>query len=236
MDNTATSGAEIAFKKVWAGCWWVVCGFLVAFVVVTILKMICSPRDITVGWFSAWGTWAAGIATAAAFLIAAYGIMVSSAQARADRLAAAEVRESDAMAQARLLTIYHADSFLVPDVIKEFRIENRSRERFFDVSVPFVDRVYKGEPGRVMPQSPSSTGQVLETLPNKNLLHPHLTENGAWFTDVRVYADDTKSVTFEVQYTDAAGLAWRQHSDGRIERGDAHTAIQVREVDQWELD
>ncbi|MCF8786749.1 hypothetical protein, partial [Rhodococcus ruber] len=45
--------------------------FMLAFLVLTGVKSVRSPQDITSNWFVAWGTWAGGLSTAAAFLIAA---------------------------------------------------------------------------------------------------------------------------------------------------------------------
>src|SRR3954454_1179840 len=96
-------------------------------------KWARTPSDVTANWFAAWGSWAGGFATAAAFLIAAFSILVASAHARVDRQVGADIRADDEMAQARLLTVYKVD---IPGAFPElatFRIENRSQQCVFDV-------------------------------------------------------------------------------------------------------
>ena len=73
----------------------------------------------------------------------------------------------------------------------------------------FVDRL-----------TPESAASTLEFLPDGVLLTPYRTQTQqeAWCNEVRVYSKPDKPVRFAVHYTDAAGLQWKQHLDGRIER------------------
>jgi hypothetical protein len=163
---------ERQFTKVLVATCAIASGFLLVFVVLTLVKAACTPRDITAGYFSAWGTWAGGLATAAAFLIAAYSVAVASAHAREDRREAARVRENNDMAQARLLTIYKVE---IPDSISSlatYRIENRSHDYFFDVTVPFADSPDQSNAGfeRRTPELVTSENRLHEFLPNGELL------------------------------------------------------------------
>ncbi|YCN58380.1 hypothetical protein AB9M10_13895 [Rhodococcus erythropolis] len=99
---------ERQFKYVLIGVAITVALFALAFVVLTVVKSSRSPQDITANWFVALGTWAGGLGTAAAFLIAAFSISVASAHSRFHRRQAVN-REDEAMAQARLLTIYKVE-------------------------------------------------------------------------------------------------------------------------------
>ena len=83
---------ERQFQRVLTGVVIAAVLFALAFVVLTVIKSLRSPHDITSNWFVAWGTWAGGLGTAAAFLIAAFSILVASAHARFDRRQAAEIR------------------------------------------------------------------------------------------------------------------------------------------------
>ena len=133
-----------------------------------------SPGDVTANWFAAWGTWAGGFATAAAFLIAAFSISVASAHARFDRQLAAAIRADDEMAQARLLTVYKVDIAGAFPGIATFRIENRSQECVFDVQVPFAD--VPSDSGSDVERRTSETveadGRLHEYLPRGDLLTP----------------------------------------------------------------
>jgi pheromone shutdown protein TraB len=81
---------ERQFKYVLIGVAITVALFALAFVVLTVVKSSRSPQDITANWFVAWGTWAGGLGTAAAFLIAAFSISVASAHSRFHRRQAVE--------------------------------------------------------------------------------------------------------------------------------------------------
>lgn len=192
--------------------------FLCMFAVMTFRKWKLSPQDIAASWFEAWGTWAGGLMTGAAFLIAAYSIAVSSAHSREDRYQASRIQESKDVAQARLLTVYQVDMPDQPSSMRFFRIDNRSNDRFFDVSVNEVIRSKEGvEQGRL---DSSSARNTLQFLPHAELLTAYRTQdaNASWFTEVRIYAAPDEDVQFSVDYTDAAGNQWKQQIDGRIER------------------
>ncbi|WP_145238435.1 MULTISPECIES: hypothetical protein [Nocardiaceae] len=236
IEESGRLPAEVTFRRLWVGSCVVAGIFLVAFVAATIAKGAVSPRDITANWFAAWGAWASGVTTTAAFLIAAGSLMVSSAYARLDRREAANAQEAEAMAQARLLTIYRVERPDMPASFVFFRVENRSNDRFFDVFVPYVDRIYMGEEGQLLPPDPCSNERTLEELPDGELLTPFRDHNDheGWFTQVSVYTDDWQSVMFAVHYTDAAGRAWKQHADGRIERVEISTAVKVRKADRFQ--
>ena len=105
--------------------------FAFLFILLTLIKSARTPDDITANWFAAWGTWAGGLATGAAFLIAAFSISVASAHAHRDREEAASIRASEDMAQARLLIVYQVDMPTQPSSYRFYRIDNRSDGLFF---------------------------------------------------------------------------------------------------------
>lgn len=72
---------EQTFKAILIGAIVGVALLAVAFVALTAVKAARSPHDISSNWFVAWGTWAGGLGTAAAFLIAAASITERSANA-----------------------------------------------------------------------------------------------------------------------------------------------------------
>lgn len=229
---------ERQFETVLWGTCFVVILFLCAFIVLTLRKAKHPPHDITASWFEAWGTWAGGLATAAAFLIAAFSIAVASGQARADRREAARIRENDDMAQARLLIVYKVE---IPGGIQSlatFRIENRSKDVFFDVSVPFVDSPHGTDDGyeRRTPDLVEAQNRLHEFIPTAQLLMPYRssTDHEAWFTLVTVHTSDWQKVKFAVEYTDASGRRWRQPLGGRIEPIYTADAIHVREADRFQ--
>lgn len=209
---------ERQFRGVLIGCCLAVALFVCAAIIATLYKSATRPSDVTAGWFSAWGGWGGGLAAASAFLIAAYSLRVTSAHARADRLEAARVQQSQDMAQARLLVIYEVEMTNVPPNFRFYRIDNRSKDLFFDVKVPYIERYDMHE--KLRQTTPESSRNTLETLPEGVLLTPYRThsQDEGWFTEVRVYATPDKPVHFAVSYTDAAGLQWKQHLDGHIER------------------
>ena len=228
--------AETYFRWLWVGCCGVVGAFLCGFVLLTAIKAKVSPSDISAGWFAAWGAWASGVTTTSAFLVAAGSIMVSSAHARQDRAIAAQAAEAEAMAQARLLAIYRVETPDVPSSFVFFRIENRSSQRFFDVRVPFVERIYLGERSEFRMPDPAASTVTLEGIPEGVLLTPYRehNEHEGWFTQVSVYTDSWESVKFAVHYVDAAGREWKQTVDGRIERVTSNIAVQVRKADRFQ--
>ncbi len=118
------------------------------------------------------------------------------------------------MAQARLLIVHEVDMPDQPQSFRFYRIDDRSKDLFFDVKVPFVERYYQSdtEIDRLTPESAANT---LEFLPDGVLLTPYRTQTQleAWCTEVRVYSIPEKPVRFAVHYTDAAGLRWKQHVD-----------------------
>ncbi|GAB2682775.1 hypothetical protein [Nocardia goodfellowii] len=215
--DTEHQKAEKHFTFIWVGCCVVVGLLLGAFVFGTWAKAVQSPQDITADWFTAWGAWAGGVATAAAFLIATGSIKVTSAHARDDRRAAADTAAADAMAQARLLTIRQTETTYVPLTMAMFWLENRSKESFFDVEIPYVDRVHDGKQERVVgPRYGSSIGRIR----SYDWLAPYRSEakNSQWSFEIRVVTDERQPVTFVVNYTDSAGRAWQQHSNGELTR------------------
>jgi hypothetical protein len=231
---------ERQFRAVWVGWVVVACLFLWAFVMETVIKARVTPRDITANWFAAWGGWAGGLATAAAFFIAAFSIRVTGAHARRDRQIAAEIRDDKDMVQARQLVIYKVNmpepySF---EGIAFFRIENRSDKRFFDVNVPFVD-VPGGSAGHIERRTPelvAAENRLHEHLPAGESLLPYMeaSREGGWFTQVNLHTRNWDHVKFAVEYTDACGLRWRQHYGGKIERILTPEAIPVRDADRFQ--
>ncbi|WP_131813631.1 hypothetical protein [Mycolicibacterium fortuitum] len=226
---------ERQFRAVlWATCLFTLL-FVYVFVMLTACKSRLSPEDITADWFAAWGQWAGGLMTGAAFLIAAYSIAVSSAHARVDREDAARVRESEDMAQARLLIIYRVETPTIPRSMVTYRLENRSGNVFFDVTVPYVDRQNDSGDGFGR-TTPADADTSMQYLPEQELLTPHRTgtEHEGWFTQVIVYTADYDSVRFAVEYTDAAGRKWKQHLGGKIERMFPIEAVPVRPADRFQ--
>lgn len=225
------------FSAVLWGTCFIVLLFLCLFITLTVAKARLSPKDITANWFTAWGTWAGGLATAAAFLIAAFSILVASGRARVDREEAARIRENNDMAQARLLVIYKVEMPGGIESLATFRIENRSKDVFFDVSVPFVDSPY-GSDGyeRRTPDLVEAQNRLHEFIPTAELLMPYRspTEHEAWFTLVTVHTANWRGVKFAVEYTDAGGRRWRQHLGGAIEPIYTTEAIPVREADRFQ--
>lgn len=212
--------------------------FVYLFAMLTVCKARLSPSDITANWFEAWGTWAGGLATGAAFLIAAFSITVASAHARVDRQDAASIRENNDMAQARLLVIYKVDIPGGIESLPSFRIENRSKDVFFDVSVPFVDSPHGSDGGyeRRTPDLVASQNRLHEYIPTAELLMPYRnpTDHEAWFTLVTMHTTDWRGVKFAVEYTDAGGRRWRQRLGGGIEPIYTTEAIPVREADRFQ--
>jgi hypothetical protein len=231
---------ERQFRAVWVG--WVVVGFLFlsGFVTATVIKASVAPRDITANWFAAWGGWAGGLATAAAFFIAAFSIRVTGAHARRDRQIAAEIRDDKDMVQARQLDIFKVNmpepySF---EGLAFFRIENRSNKRFFDVRVQFADAP-SGSADHIERRTPelvAAENRLHEYLPVGESLLPYM-ETAAdeqWFTQVNLHTSNWAEVKFAVEYTDARGLRWRQHYGGKIERILTHEAVPVRDADRFQ--
>ena len=238
-ESTTTKLAEERrFKAVLIGACVTAAVFLGTFILLTLVKSLRSPRDITANWFAAWGTWAGGLATAAAFLIAAFSILVASAQARFDRNEAARIRADNDMAQARLLVVCKVEGANSLASLATYRIENRSKDLFFDVTVPFVDS----------PNGPQSAlerrtadlvardNRLHEFIPTAELLTAHRdhTQHEAWCTLVTVHTRDASGIRFVVEYTDAGGRRWRQHLGGQIERLLTTEAIPVREPDRFQ--
>jgi hypothetical protein len=106
---------ERQFRAVWIGCCIAAVLFIAAFVGTTIVVASRHLGLVNAGWYEAWGAWAGGAATAAAFLIAAFSIRVSSAHEHGDRAEAARIRADNDMAQAKLLAIYKVER---PDSIQ----------------------------------------------------------------------------------------------------------------------
>lgn len=212
--------------------------FMAAFLVMTLTKSSRAPHDITANWFVAWGTWAGGLATAAAFVIAAFSILVASAHARIDRQVAARIRDDGDMAQARLLVIYKVEGEQSISSLATYRIENRSRDLFFDVTVPFVDSPYGSgdEVERRTLDLVAQDNRLHEYIPTTELLTPYRdqTEHEVWFTLVTVHTSDARGIRFAVEYTDAGGRRWRQHLGGQIERVLTREAVPVREPDRFQ--
>ena len=212
--------------------------FMTAFVVITVAAGVSHTGLLTSDWYGAWGTWAGGAATAAAFLIAAFSLRVSSAHAHADRADAAAIRQNNDMAQARLLVIYKVE---MPDGVSSlatFRIENRSQEQFFDVSVPFVDSP-NGPGGQIERRTPDlveSENRLHEFVPTAELLTAYRSHNEheAWFTLVTMHTSDWRGIKFAVEYTDSGGRRWRQQLGGKIEPIFTSDAIPVREADRFQ--
>lgn len=222
---------------VWATCLMGLL-FLYLFAMLTVTKAKNSPSDITANWFGAWGTWAGGLATAAAFLIAAFSIAVASAHARVDRQEAARIRVNNDMAQARLLVIYKVQMQSGIESLATFRIENRSKDVFFDVSVPYVDAPTDSGDGyeRRTTDLVEADNRLHEFIPTAELLTAYRVhdEHEAWFTLVTVHTADWRKVEFAVDYTDAGGRRWRQHVNGQIEPVYTTHAIPVREADRFQ--
>lgn len=237
-SNKGRLPEERQFGTVLWGTCLVVILFLYAFIMLTVCKAKLSPHDITSSWFEAWGTWAGGLATAAAFLIAAFSIAVASGQARADRQEAARIRENNDMAQARLLVIYKVDMPGGIQSLATFRIENRSKDVFFDVSVPFVDSPHGAASGieRRTPHLVEAQNRLHEFIPTAELLMPYRssTDHETWFTLVTVHTSDWRRIKFAVDYTDSGGRRWRQPLGGNIQPIYTTEAIPVREADRFQ--
>lgn len=204
----------------------------------TVVKSLRSPEDITSNWFVAWSTWAGGLATAAAFLIAAFSILAASAQARFDRRQAAGIREDNDMAQARLLSIYKVEGEHSISSLASYRIENRSKDWFFDVTVPYVDSP-NGSDGGIECRTPDLVAQdsrFYEFIPTAEQLTPYRdhTDHEAWFTLVTVHTTDASGIRFAVEYTDAGGRRWRQDLSGEIERVYTTRAVPIRRPDRFQ--
>lgn len=237
-DNDPKLPEERTFKKVLAGVCIAVFLFACAFVALTVVKAARSPYDITSNWFIAWGTWAGGLGTAAAFLIAAFSISVAGAHSRFDRREAARLRADDDMAQARLLTIYKVEDEGSLESLPTYRIENRSKDLFFDVTVPYVDSPNgaDGEVERRTADLVAEENRLHEFIPTGAELTPYRdhTEHEAWFTLVTVHTIDAASIKFTVEYTDAAGRRWSQELGGDITRVRTTNAVAVRPPDRFQ--
>ncbi|MFJ1460928.1 hypothetical protein [Nocardia sp. N2S4-5] len=229
---------ERQFKCVLIGVCVAVVLFALAFVVLTVVKSLRSPRDITSNWFSAWGTWAGGLGTAAAFLIAAFSISVASAHSRFDRRQAAEIREDNDMAQARLLIIYKVEDEHSISSLATYRIENRSKDLFFDVSVPYVDSPYGSDEGveRRTADLVARDNRLHEFIPTAEQLTPYRdqTDHESWFTLVTVHTSDVSGIKFAVEYTDAGGRRWHQGLGGEIKRVHTTEAVPIRPPDRFQ--
>ena len=223
----------------------VICGvcinvllFAAAFVVLTIVKATYDRDDVTSNWFVAWGTWAGGLGTAAAFLIAAANISVASAHTRFDRREAGRLRQDDEMAQARLLTIYRVESELSLETLPTYRIENRSKDTFFDVVVPSVEAP-NGADGEIEHRTAklvAEDNRLHEFIPSGEELAPYRDhiEDHLWFTLVTIHTTDADAIRFVVEYTDANGRRWRQELGGVIKRITTSAAVQVRAPDRFQ--
>ncbi|MFE2995022.1 hypothetical protein ACFXG4_08425 [Nocardia sp. NPDC059246] len=237
-EGSARLPEEQQFKRVLTGVCVAVVLFALAFVVLTVAKSSGSPRDITSNWFSAWGTWAGGLGTAAAFLIAAFTISVASAHSRFDRRQAAEIREDNDMAQARLLTIYKVEGENSISSLATYRIENRSKDLFFDVTVPYVDSPYGSDAGieRRTADLVAQDNRFHEFIPTAEQLTPYRahTDHEAWFTFVTVHTSDASGIKFAVEYTDAGGRRWRQELGGEIKRVHTTKAVPIRPPDRFQ--
>ncbi|MDZ7914898.1 MAG: hypothetical protein U5O16_24200 [Rhodococcus sp. (in: high G+C Gram-positive bacteria)] len=212
--------------------------FLCSFGVLTAVKVVRSPYDITSNWFVAWGTWAGGLGTAAAFLLAAVSISVAGAHTRFDRREAARLREDDEMAQARLMTVYKVEGERSIDSLPTYRIENRSKETFFDVTVPYVDSPY-GADDKIERRNADlvvEDNRLHEFIPTGAELTPYRdhTEYETWFTLVTVHTTDASRITFEVEYTDANGRRWSRDLGGVIKRMTTTKAVPVRPPDRFQ--
>lgn len=229
---------ERTFKKVLVGVCAGVFLFACTFGALTAVKAARSPHDITSNWFVAWGTWAGGLGTAAAFLIAAFSISVASAHTRFDRREAARLRHDDDMAQARLLTIYKVKGERSLESLPTYRIENRSKDVFFDVTVPYVESPngVHGEVERRTADLAAAGNRLHEFIPTGEELTPYRdhTEHEAWFTLVTVHTIDASRIKFAVEYTDAAGRRWNQELGGSITRVRTTNAVAVRPPDRFQ--
>lgn len=237
-EGSARLPEERQFKYVLVAVCVTVVLFMLAFVVLTVVKSSRSPQDITSNWFVAWGTWAGGLGTAAAFLIAAFSISVASAHSRFDRRQAAEIREDNDMAQARLLTIYKVEDENSFASLATYRIENRSKDLFFDVTVPYVDSPYGSDAGieRRTADLVAEDNRYGEFIPTAEQLTPYRdhTDHEAWFTLVTVHTSDASNIEFGVEYTDASGRRWRQELGGEIERVHTTEAVPIRPPDRFQ--
>ena len=211
---------------------------VIAFLSLTVIKALRSPHDLTSNWFVAWGTWAGGMGTVAAFLIAGASISVASAHSRLDRKEAAEIRADDDMAQARLLTIYKVEAEDSISSLATYRIENRSKDVFFDVTVPFVDSPNGSERKieRRTAEMVAQSNRLHEYIPSSDQLAPYRnqTEDEVWFTLVTVHTTDASGISFSVEYTDASGRRWSQMLGGQITRTTIDKAVPVRRPDRYQ--
>lgn len=237
-ESTKGLPEERQFKAVVIGACALAGLFLLAFVLATLIKASRCPEGVTADWFSAWGTWAGGLATAAAFVIAASSIAVAGAQARSDRREAARIRDDNDMAQARLLVIYKIESEHSIESLATYRVENRSKDFFFDVTVPFVDSPDDSAAGfeRRTADLVARENRLHEYIPTAELLTPYRVHNEheVWFTLVTVHTHDATGIKFAVEYTDAGGRRWCQQLGGQIERVLTTEAVPVRASDRFQ--
>ncbi len=237
-NNEQKFPEERTFRAVLLGVCAGIVLFAVAFTVLSIVKALYDPNDITANWFVAWGTWAGGLGTAAAFLVAAASISVASAHTRFDRREATRLRQDDEMAQARLLTIYKVEDELSLASLPTYRIENRSKDTFFDVLVPYVEAP-NGADGELEHRTADLVAQdnrLHEFIPNGEELTPYRdhNEDHFWFTLVTVHTTNAHAVQFEVEYTDVSGRRWRQKLGGAIERITSNEAVRIRTPDRFQ--
>ncbi|ORB07506.1 hypothetical protein BST30_06025 [Mycobacterium mantenii] len=142
------------------------------------------------------------------------------------------------MAQARLLVIFKVEMPGGLESLATFRVENRSKDLFFDVTVPYVDSPDNSAAGfeRRTPELVEAGNRLHEFLPSGELLTPYRsnTEHEAWFTLVTVHTANWRDIKFAVEYTDAGGRRWRQHLGGQIEPIFTAEAIPIREADRFQ--
>lgn len=235
-DGKAELPEERRFQGVLKGVLVVVVLFTLSFLALTGIKSLRSPQDITSNWFVAWGTWAGGLCTAAAFLIAAFSILVASAHSRFDRHQEAMIREDNDMSQARLLSIYKVEDQNSLSTLPEYRIENRSKDWFFDVTVPYVysPNGVAGIECRTATLAEKDF-RLGEHIPTGLQLTPYRdnSDEEPWFTLVRVHTTNARVIEFDVEYTDSSGRRWRQSLDGQIERIPTTKAVLIRPPDKF---
>nr|WP_279164325.1 hypothetical protein [Rhodococcus erythropolis] len=172
-------------------------------------------------------------------MIAAFSISVASAHSRFDRRQAAKIREDDDMAQARLLTIYKVEDEHSISSLPTYRIENRSKDLFFDVTVPYVDSPNGDADNKIERRTAGLVAQdnrLHEFIPTAEQLTPYRdhTDHEAWFTLVTVHTVDASGIKFAVEYTDAGGRRWSQELGGVINRVHTVQAVPVRPPDRFQ--
>lgn len=141
------------------------------------------------------------------------------------------------MAQARLLTIYKVEGEHSISSLPSYRIENRSKDLLFDVTVPCVDSPngLDAEVERRTADLVAQDNRFHEFIPTAEQLTPYRDhiDHEAWFALVTVHTIDASGIKFAVEYTDAGGRRWNQDLGGVIKRVHTTEAVPIRPPDRF---